>query len=313
MCKCASSSSSDGVARKVVSARRGFTLIELLVVIAIIAILAALLLPGLAQAKVQALGVKCLSNMRQLQLCAIFYGNDNRDVLPANEGHTEYGEVIGLAPVDWDWVAGSFGTEGVNNNPGPGSPAGCETNYYLLGVPGYSDPKLTEPLAGSIGVYAKNPGIYKCPCDYSLYKPSGGVSLPRVRSCSANCFMGCSKFEADMNEVNNEFAIFHKFTTTASGLSPSDAFYFDDEDPLSLNDGFLLIDETAGADWPYNGSGGGDRPAVNHGNSSSFSFLDGHAQLHKWHDSVFIPAHGNGTTDNVWLAMHASARLGSPQ
>jgi prepilin-type N-terminal cleavage/methylation domain-containing protein/prepilin-type processing-associated H-X9-DG protein len=290
--------------RKVNPDPRAFTLIELLVVIAIIAILAALLLPALAQAKIRSQGVKCLSNMRQLQLCAAMYGNDSNDALPLNEGHAEYGEVIGLAPLDPDWVGGSFGTEGVADDPGPGAPVGCETNYYLLGVPGYSDPSLKYPLAGTIGVYAKSAGIYLCPSDASKYK-----GLPRVRSCSANCYMGLSKYEASIGNISLEFGIFRKFSTSVSGISPADAFYFDDENPLSLNDGLLEIDETPGPDWPNNGSGGGDRPAVNHGNSSSFSFLDGHAQLHVWHDSVFMPAHGSGTTDNVWLSLHSSAPL----
>jgi len=69
----------------------GFTLIELLVVIAIIAILASLLLPGLAKAKATAQTVKCSSNMRNWNLADQMYAIDNADQIPLfGESSSDY-------------------------------------------------------------------------------------------------------------------------------------------------------------------------------------------------------------------------------
>jgi prepilin-type N-terminal cleavage/methylation domain-containing protein/prepilin-type processing-associated H-X9-DG protein len=59
-----------------------FTLIELLVVIAIIAVLAALLLPGLSSARESGRATSCLSNLHQIGLALQMYVGDYKNRLP---------------------------------------------------------------------------------------------------------------------------------------------------------------------------------------------------------------------------------------
>jgi prepilin-type N-terminal cleavage/methylation domain-containing protein/prepilin-type processing-associated H-X9-DG protein len=263
--------------------RHGFTLIELLVVIAIIAILAALLIPVLARAKTSAQGISCLSNMKQLQLGALLYGNNSDDYLPGN---------IPLYAADSrpNWVAGTFAQGGISENP-----YGCATNPFYLGVMGKTGGNPATTLVGTIGVYAKAAGVYHCPAD-QYADPAWHVT--RVRSCSMNEMLGIGT--GGFNITGSGYKVFYKYSDFGGPLAPSECFMFLDENPRSLNDGWF--------EFILDGSRINDRPAVNHGKASSFSFVDGHAELQLWHDAFLsydTPASMSGA-DTMWLAQHGT-------
>ena len=117
------------------NSKRGFTLIELLVVIAIIAILASLLLPALSRAKARAQGIRCLSNMKQLQLAWRLYADDCNDAIPPAAG--------GSPNTNQSWCAGNF----LQNPPD-------HTNLDLI-------------KNSLLGRFSGSTGIYKCPGDTS--------------------------------------------------------------------------------------------------------------------------------------------------
>ena len=134
-------------------------------VIAIIAVLAGLLLPGLAQARRKAEGAACLNNQRQLVLGWRVYADDNNDRLVLNHPDN-YGGPNGKFP---SWSLGDHRY---------GNPDG--TNVALL---------MSNRVA-SLGPDIPAVRSFKCPSDRSLTTLADGRTHPRVRSSGISGSMG---------------------------------------------------------------------------------------------------------------------------
>ena len=268
---------------------KAFTLIELLVVIAIIAILAGMLLPALSQAKGKALGTKCLSNNKQLQLAWILYSGDQDDRLVLNDNAGG-----GLANASASWANGWM------QQPGGVHQAACpncdiDPAYFLTGL---------------LGRYAGNAGIFQCPSDKIPYLGSGRT-VPYIRSVSMNIFMNRTAGAV----TSTGYPVFRRQGEMGK---PSDLFVFMHESPQTIEDCIFRLDlGTAGGAAPtWGGSAVGtglnqfeNPPAALHAGSTTIGFADGHVESHKWNqlgtwNGVTVVA--NNQTDIDWLKSRAS-------
>jgi prepilin-type processing-associated H-X9-DG protein len=262
-------------------------LIELLVVIAIIAILAALLLPALAAARKRATQSACLSNQKQLALAWVMYADDNS------------GNVVGFgttAPTDWRLEADLV-------TPGP--PANLTGNDAIkwLFQQGYQNGPLCR--------YASNPDIIHCPGDlrtaiakhfcWASYSGVGGFT-----GGDPSFFVGGATLITKQSQLMHASDRF--LWVEESGAETKTAYGFtfgENPNAWSLYPGAYNIGPS-----PFYTASWVDSPAAFHGNNSTFSFADGHAESHRWLSSLVVTFANSMVTSKAGSVPPGSTTLG---
>jgi len=244
------------------------------VVIAIIAILAGLLLPALSLAKIKAQGLQCMSQTKQMTLAWVMYAQDNRDAVADSR----------------TWVGGDVSY--------PGNPDYVDGNNLLQ--------------AGLLNSYLNgNTKVYQCPGDN---RPPSLVigkykGMKCARSYSMNCYIGST---GGVSHWDTNYIGYQK-TTDMVSPGPATIFVILDEGH-TINDAFFATDMTSYDPCIWSAKYFPDAPATYHHNAGSFSFADGHSEIHKWRDPRTALVQYNNTSqpnnmDVDWIQSHASAKI----
>ncbi len=262
--------------------KKAFTLIELLVVIAIIAILAAILFPVFAQAKLAAKKTADLSNVKQFALGTNIYLSDSDDTMPlqagkkcgadqANAAWNQNSRI--LVPANWsasanaDFAAGSGGN--CNRVNGALNAAPNAIQPYLKSMEMYTMPGAPK-AAGSVAALANEKpanvsyvynGLMSSWNASSTQDPSGTPAwwpafgqVARIGDTYSNPFLICSN--------GSQACVFNGGGKTYGSASDCAGMANGNSEPNGSASGFGNIHYTS---WAF-------------GKTQNWAFADGHAK-----------------------------------
>jgi len=222
----------------------GFTLIELLVVIAVIAVLMAILLPALQEAKKRAMGTFCQANLRSLALAWTMYAQGNDDKIVSGEVWANTNNVK-----SFDWVHPVSGT-------------GPDHERELRGI-----------RNGALFPYTASEKVYNCPGDKTWKEVTGTLSSQQSPYRS---FATSWPMNGQWGGIDNKY----KYKKTAEIPQPSERLvYLEEEEAGGANWGsWILSSNPSTFEWwdPI--------AVWHSRRSTNLGFADGHCQKRIWRD-----------------------------
>ena len=290
--------------------RKAFTLIELLVVIAIIAILAAILFPVFAQAKLAAKKTACVSNQKQATLGAIMYAGDSDDMFPL----AEYGDDYSAATPHITWTTTVYPY--VKNGDQLVDPvAGNKVSTGKAGV--FVDPAapvVNQTAVGQEGYYF---GVNRliCTADYNggeTWFNNAGQVLPSLTSTGIDApadrvLMAAKGLNTTQDGWNYPWIVDWQFQYIDSiAHTPGNASTVYRDGDTSWNPSSPVYSPKFNTDCVNGVSDGAwecaAHPRYRYANNCAFSFTDGHTKtMHQgqlqWFHNIYVPR-GDISTSN---------------